>query len=437
MQKKEWDTEAHKFVFSAVRAMMAVEPFYARLAFGLPWVQKDLNGLLYVTNGHTIFYDPKIVNEIKKNHVMGKSVFYALTRGGRSAEGMIAFDFLVSSTSSIIAKVALRHAFRAERMGESYKNAAIAASDLSAKHLVFNQDGRESVIPYNFNGEFADKFDWGAKNISFEGMAYQGGYLIEKDEKINPLGCAPCFPEEDPNKGDEGSEPHDCFGQPMPDGKAGAGNMSSEEMRGEVQDAIGQAMHSGKMAGEEPGKLEAQVQADMLGKRDWRDVLRKFLGGGAIPEQSWARPNRRFIADGLYLPGNPKEGPGEIVLAVDTSGSVDNALLNKFIAEVRKINEDMQPEKIYLIVCDNCIHSVTEFGPYDEVTCKVQGRGGTDFKPVFRWIRDNNKTPKAVVYFTDLEGDAGPQQRGYETLWVVWPGGETQAPWGELVMMED
>ena len=40
---------------------------------------------------------------------------------------------------------------------------------------------------------------------------------------------------------------------------------------------------------------------------------------------SWNRPNRRFVGQGLYLPGydyTPRMG--EIVLAVDTSGSLSS-----------------------------------------------------------------------------------------------------------------
>ncbi len=55
---------------------------------------------------------------------------------------------------------------------------------------------------------------------------------------------------------------------------------------------------------------------------DWRSVLREFVSAHARNDYSWARPNRRFLAQGLYLPGLHSEELGDVVLAVDTSGSV-------------------------------------------------------------------------------------------------------------------
>ena len=55
---------------------------------------------------------------------------------------------------------------------------------------------------------------------------------------------------------------------------------------------------------------------------DWRAVLREFVSAHARNDYSWARPNRRFIAQGLYLPGLHSEELGDVVLAVDTSGSI-------------------------------------------------------------------------------------------------------------------
>jgi predicted metal-dependent peptidase len=70
---------------------------------------------------------------------------------------------------------------------------------------------------------------------------------------------------------------------------------------------------------------------------DWRDVLREFLSRHARNDYSWLPPSRRYIHRELYLPGLRSEELGEVVLAVDTSGSIGQRELARFAAEAEGI----------------------------------------------------------------------------------------------------
>ena len=226
--------------------------------------------------------------------------------------------------------------------------------------------------------------------------------------------------------GQPGDQPGDGEGDDSYDGES------------DVRENVARAAQKARKAGKMPGQYETMVDQSSLSSRSWKEDLRKFLGGGE-KEPSWSKPNRRFIQYDQYLPGYGKFGPGEIVLAIDVSGSVQGELVEKFLREVRKINEDMQPDAIHVMTCDTRIPWTERFGPYDDVVVPrsaITG-GGTAFSPVFKWVKENTPNAKAVVYFTDLECYDFGEKPECPVLWVVWPGGADRAPWGDVIHMDD
>lgn len=72
---------------------------------------------------------------------------------------------------------------------------------------------------------------------------------------------------------------------------------------------------------------------------DWRGILQRFLENCADGDSTWTTPNRRYLYQGIYLPSRQEPRIPHIVLAVDSSGSVDNALLEMFCTELSGILE--------------------------------------------------------------------------------------------------
>lgn len=84
--------------------------------------------------------------------------------------------------------------------------------------------------------------------------------------------------------------------------------------------------------------------------------------------------------------------------------------------------------KVYIIQCDcfiqqmDVIHSEEEWKEYSRKVT-IQGRGGTDFRPVFEFIRQEQerkelKDLRALIYFTDGDGIYPRQKTDYETAFV-------------------
>jgi predicted metal-dependent peptidase len=134
---------------------------------------------------------------------------------------------------------------------------------------------------------------------------------------------------------------------------------------------------------------------------------------------------------GLYLPSVERRGLGEIVIAVDTSGSIGKLELEQFAGEVSAISEEAQPEAIHVLYCDAAVQSTQEFTASEPVRLEPRGGGGTDFRPAFEWVEKNDIAPVCLIYLTDLCCHSFPEAPEYPVLWVT--DSRKTAPFGETV----
>jgi predicted metal-dependent peptidase len=153
--------------------------------------------------------------------------------------------------------------------------------------------------------------------------------------------------------------------------------------------------------------------------QDWRAILRDFVAATTPSDYRWTPPNRRYIASGLYLPSIERRGLGEIVIAVDTSGSIGRLELEQFAGEISAISEEAQPEAIHVVYCDAAVQSAQEFRASEPVQLEPKGGGGTDFCPVFEWVTEKDLAPACLIYLTDLCCDSYPEAPEYPVLWVT------------------
>lgn len=206
-----------------------------------------------------------------------------------------------------------------------------------------------------------------------------------------------------------------------------------EQQAAEKRVQVAQAAQAAKMMGKLSVDMERLVGEVLNPKVDWRDVLQRFVEKCKTDQRSWARPNRRFIQQGLYIPSRDGEAMGELVVAVDCSGSIGPDELNQFAAEVKTIHEDLKPSKITVMYFDSSISHVDEFTREDELHIEAHGGGGTAFSPIFAKVEEMGIEPVACVVLTDLYCNDFGEQPDYPVLWVS--NGTSEAPFGEVVMM--
>jgi len=147
-------------------------------------------------------------------------------------------------------------------------------------------------------------------------------------------------------------------------------------------------------------------------KFNWRGYLRRFVGGAIKHNTKMSRhkPNFRFIEN----PGMKHKYKKNILLAIDTSGSVSTNELQEFLSEMYHIQKS--GTNITVVQCDSAISHIGKFDPKAEF--KIHGRGGTSFHPVTDYYDENFRKYNCLIYFTDGEASAPEKCRG-PVLWVI------------------
>lgn len=202
------------------------------------------------------------------------------------------------------------------------------------------------------------------------------------------------------------------------------------------------AQGEGKM----PGGLKAQIDEMFAPLAPWEEILLRFKTEIAKDDYRWFPPNRRFVHNDIYLPSRRSERMPEIVIMIDTSGSVFSVteLLKRFLSEVRAVFEDLQPERIHLISVDSGVRDVRTLEQFDEISeYQPVGGGGTDFRPGFRYLEDEQIEPMVCLYFTDLICSSYPEDPGFPVIWAKYGnaspetyGCPVEPPFGELLLLE-
>jgi predicted metal-dependent peptidase len=225
------------------------------------------------------------------------------------------------------------------------------------------------------------------------------------------------------------------FGQVLdaPEPEDGEGTSVAEQAR-EWQIAVEQAESVAKLAGKLSAGVTRGLEATRAAAVDWRELLRRAWSDTIPADYSWARPNRRHIWAGLYLPGVVSEGVGEIAIAVDCSGSVSARQLGLFEAEIRSILAGQRPHQVHVLYFDAEVHKAEVYQAGEPIILAPVGGGGTDFRPCFRWLAERGITPQTLVFLTDLWGTFPSEAPGYPVLWASTE--RRSAPFGQVIPME-
>ena len=200
----------------------------------------------------------------------------------------------------------------------------------------------------------------------------------------------------------------------------GAQEMSADEQRDlaqEIDQAIRQgALTAGKVGSGGNRAIDQLLQPEV----NWREVLREFITETCRgnDDSTWRQPSRRHLAMGILRPSGITERVGELVIAIDTSGSIGQQELTKCLSEIKGVCDTVRPESVRILYWDTKVCSDELYGDVPNAcasieqltqTTKPAGGGGTMVQCVPDYIRDNNINAQAVIVLTDgyLGGDWG------------------------------
>ncbi len=191
----------------------------------------------------------------------------------------------------------------------------------------------------------------------------------------------------------------------------------SEEEKGDLEREVEEAIRQGVLVAGKLGSGGARdLEALLKPQIDWRDVLREFISTTCAGKDfsTWARPNRRFVSAGVYMPSGISQSVGELVIAIDTSASIGQRELTTFLSEIKSVCDNVRPDRIRLLYWDTkvCADETYNHAETDTLvqSTKPAGGGGTDVNCVSEYMAEHKINPQAVIVFTD----------GYVFDWGTW-----------------
>jgi predicted metal-dependent peptidase len=218
----------------------------------------------------------------------------------------------------------------------------------------------------------------------------------------------------------------------------------THEQAKEINDAIDKALREGGMlAGRMGAKVPRSISDLLEPKIDWRDALRDFVASAikGKDEFTWRKLNKRHMVNDIYLPSMENETIGEVVIAIDTSGSIGGREITEFATELVSICEMCSPDKVRVLWWDTDVHGEQVFeGDYANIAglLKPQGGGGTHVSCVNEYINKQRITAECVIVFTDgyVESDI-TWNIPSPTLWMVTQCKSFEPPVGKMVKFGD
>lgn len=188
------------------------------------------------------------------------------------------------------------------------------------------------------------------------------------------------------------------------DGAQDMDEKEAEQLERDVEHALRQgAIYAGKVGGTVPRGIEGLLAP----KVNWREVLRMFIRTSLKDRDSpsWRRAHKRYLWQDIILPSIMGKRVKSLAVCIDTSGSIQGAILTAFLSEVDKIVKDVCPDRIDLIYWDARI-AAHEVYTQSQVrglvsSTKPTGGGGTDPDVIPPYLKEQKIVPDAIVVLSD------------------------------------
>ena len=212
--------------------------------------------------------------------------------------------------------------------------------------------------------------------------------------------------------------------------------MSDQELKDKLEDLVKNAAMQAKLAGANiPPSIAKQLEAIYNPQVHWATVLERIVGSYKREDYSWLRFNKAYFAHGIVLPTLYNESIGDIVVAVDTSGSISDDAYQHILGNLTFIHSNLHPSKLHLVQFTDSIHNTMESEEGDDLNEDIFKRvnGGTDVNPVFDWVENQGIKPEVMIVFTDMYMPEVRHDPSYPVVWGVIDNPQCSIPFGERV----
>jgi predicted metal-dependent peptidase len=226
-----------------------------------------------------------------------------------------------------------------------------------------------------------------------------------------------------------------------------AAEFPSPEERRRLRVGLARSVAS-KLHGRGAGLMSSEIEAATGSRVPWQQLLSRFISGLRRNDYRLFPFNKKHLWRGLYLPSIGVPGPDHLVVAIDTSGSMSDDILSEVLGELDTLR-DVTECGLTLIQCDAGIHSVEEYAAHENCTYggspggtryDIRGRGGTDLRPPFGWVAEEQRQGRAnidaLIYMTDGFGDMPAKEPPYPVMWVMPEDSVPDVPFGTMIRLE-
>ena len=411
---KDIDREARERLVTARIGLLLKQPFFGNLATRLKLVNADEWCPTAATDGRNFYYNSR---------------FIMMLSGEKECEFLFGHEVLHCVYEHIGRRVDNDHQAQLSNIAADY----CVNGDL-VQHKVGEMI---TTVPC-------------LHDIKYYGWNYERVYddLYENAEKVDIKDLAEQLLDEH-LENEESTTSEDSGDGAGKDKKEeeGQGNsrpkLSKQELQ-DIKDELKEAVVSAAKqtgAGNLPNNVKRIIQEITEPKMNWKELLRQQLESTQKSDYTFARPSRRGWHMDAILPGNDVEEMIDISVALDMSGSISDEQARDFLSEVKGITEEFNNYKIHIFCFDTDTYNPQDFTSEnldDIVEYEPQGGGGTDFECMFKYLKDNDISPKRLVVFTDgypfgTWGDANY----CETVWIVHGNNNPNPPFGQWAIYEE
>jgi predicted metal-dependent peptidase len=348
--------------------------------------------------------------------------------------------------------VALKQIPRGKDMFAEDSKIANMAADFVVNDIIFNikgtiSGGNEAIVtlpegalydPFFHNWNMREVYNYIRKENPQRGKGNGGSGSSPSDDEDSP----PSGGGKQDNKIKANGKEYDMGGDGFDEHDwENFKDMTPEEIK-EISEGIDKALREGGMlAGRMGAKMPRAIGELLEPKIDWRDALRDFVSSAmkGKDEFTWRRMNKRQMANDIYMPSMENETIGEVIVAIDTSGSIGSVELTEFATELASICDLVQPEAVRVLWWDTMVHGEQVFKPesFNNIggLLKPLGGGGTHVSSVSQYIVEKKLNAECVIVFTDgyVESDI-KWNIVPPTLWMITQNRSLEVPCGKKVI---
>lgn len=358
-------------------------PFFGNLATRLKLVNADSWLTTAATDGRNFYYNTEFVNKLKPKEV----------------------EFL----------------FGHEVLHNVYDHLGRVGLDRDPR--LFNCAADFCVNADLIEQRIGDKITPCLYDTKYKGMSAEEVYddLYENAEKIdiNQL-LEQMLDEHLDGEGDSDGDGEEGEGK----GRPRISDAERQQIKDEIREALLQAAQAVGV-GNVPAGVKRLIKDLTKPVVNWRELLEQQIQSTVKDDFTWMRPNRRSWHLDAIMPGMNPGTQIDVVVAIDTSGSISENDIKDFLSEVKGIMEAYDEYKVRVLTWDTDVYNpvlYTSENMEDISGYEPGGGGGTDPHCVWDWLKENDVEPKKLIVFTDycFFGFRPNEIEDYcDTVWVI------------------